>query len=327
MESHSPLGIYYGKDDVYVYRTCHTPLRAWTRIHESPVEFRDQTVFGARVRMAVEGDAFLPSFRDGDNRDVIATDSMKNFLLRHAALYEGPSLDGYLAFAGRCFLETYPHVRAVELYADEQVFRPVPVPGAEGFEDSTLVFLHSRNEWSTAELRMERHPDGSPFVVWHRSGLDGLHLIKIRGNSFVGYIRDEYTTLPEDSNRPLYVFLSARWTYVDPLSALSNQATGYILAEQIRDLAGAVFHALDTRSIQHLIHRICALALLRFPQLESITFQSQNRTWERIVETADGRGQVYTEPRPPFGFQGITMTRADLAEQWPHFEAEWETAT
>ncbi|WP_367305748.1 hypothetical protein [Alicyclobacillus acidocaldarius] len=128
MESRSPLGIYYGKDDVYVYRTCHAPLRAWTRIHESPVKFRDQTVFGARVRIAVEGDAFLPSFRDGDNSDVIATDSMKNFLLKHAALYEGPSLDGFLAFAGRRFLETYPHVRAVELYADEQVFRPVPVP-------------------------------------------------------------------------------------------------------------------------------------------------------------------------------------------------------
>ncbi|WP_338131253.1 hypothetical protein [Cohnella rhizosphaerae] len=33
------------------------------------------------------------------------------------------------------------------------------------------------------------------------------------GSSFYGFIRDEYTTLPEAKDRPLFIFLDILWTY------------------------------------------------------------------------------------------------------------------
>jgi urate oxidase/2-oxo-4-hydroxy-4-carboxy-5-ureidoimidazoline decarboxylase len=44
--------------------------------------------------------------------------------------------------------------------------------------------------------------------------------------------------------------------------------------------------------------------------------QSNNRTRETIVEPEEGKGGVFTELRPPYGFQG-SMSRADLAGETP----------
>ena len=84
-------------------------------------------------------------------------------------------------------------------------------------------------------------------------------------------------------------------------------------AEQIRDIAHTVFHEQHSPSIQNLIYRIGQRSLLRFPQLKEIRFESNNRTWETILEEVSvGEGKVFTEPRPPYGFQGFSMTKRDL---------------
>ena len=53
------------------------------------------------------GDNFLPAYTEGDNSAVVATDSMKNFILAKGLEYEGATLEGFLAELGRGFLETY----------------------------------------------------------------------------------------------------------------------------------------------------------------------------------------------------------------------------
>lgn len=54
---------------------------------------RANTVVGVDVTCEIGGDAFLPSFTDGDNTLVVATDSMKNFIQRHLASYEGTTAE------------------------------------------------------------------------------------------------------------------------------------------------------------------------------------------------------------------------------------------
>ncbi|TDH74674.1 uricase, partial [Acinetobacter baumannii] len=58
----------------------------------------------------------------------------------------------------------------------------------------------------------------------------------------------------------------------------------YVAAEQVRDLASTVFHELKTPSIQNLIYHIGCRILTRFPQLADVSFQSQNHTWDTVVE-------------------------------------------
>ncbi|TVY07290.1 urate oxidase [Paenibacillus cremeus] len=308
--------MYYGKGDVLVYRTFAAPLTAVAPIPESGFSGHDNVIFAMNVKIAVRGDAFLPSFTEGDNSMVVATDSMKNLILRHAADFTGSTIEGFLYHICGTFLHKYSQMSAIEISADRIPFEMLQVPdGAGGLTDSSLVYRRSHNDHASAALEVTRSDSDSGLcVLGHQCAVSDLQLIKVKGSAFAGFVRDEYTTLPETSDRPLFIWLNIRWSYLDPMDAIAPGERRYVAAEQIRDLAHSVFHELNSPSIQNLIYHIGLRILTRFPQLEEVRFESNNRTWETIVESIpDGEGRVYTEPRPPYGFQGFAVTRADLA--------------
>ncbi|MCC3372683.1 factor-independent urate hydroxylase [Cohnella sp. REN36] len=303
--------LYYGKGDVLVYRTHAKPLETLP-IPESPFAGNKNVIFAHNVKFAVSGESLLASFTEGENGKVVATDSMKNFLLRQAGSFEGSATEELLAFLSGRFLERYSHIDAIEISADRIPFQSALVPGPGGFYDSSLVFRRSHNECASAGLEISRGESG-PQIVSHWCGLSDLQLIKVSGSSFYGFIRDEYTTLPETRDRPLFIFLDILWKYEDVGDALKPEAGRYVAAEQIRDIAHNVFYEFATPSIQYLIWLIGQRILTRFPQLAEVRFESNNRTWETVVEPLDGQSSgVFTEPRPPYGFQGFSMTRGDL---------------
>jgi urate oxidase / 2-oxo-4-hydroxy-4-carboxy-5-ureidoimidazoline decarboxylase len=308
--------LYYGKADVFVYRTFAKPLTGIKPIPESSFTGHDNVIFALNVKFSVYGKAFLTSFTEGDNTFVVATDSMKNFILRQAAEFEGNTIEGFLAFISERFLEKYPHVTSIALTGDRLPFDPVEVPALTqgSFSESGLVYRRSHNEYTSASLEISRTKDGSSVVINSLlCRLMDLQLIKVSGSSFYGFIRDEYTTLPETFDRPLYIFLNIYWEYSNISDALSGDSAFYVPFEQVRDIAQTIFHENKTPSIQNLIYQIGLKVLTRFPQLSEVRFESNNRTWETIVETiTDSEGKVFTEPRPPFGFQGFSVTREDL---------------
>jgi urate oxidase/2-oxo-4-hydroxy-4-carboxy-5-ureidoimidazoline decarboxylase len=305
--------LYYGKGDVLTYRTYASPLLV-ERIEESQFEGNDNVIFAHNIKFSVSGESLLTSFTQGDNANVVATDSMKNFILRHSASYEGSTTEGLLSYVTELFMEKYPHLTAIEIEADRIPFGQVSVKGEQGYENSKLVYRPSHNDHAHARMEFVREGE-SVSLTSLQSGISDLQLIKVSGSSFYGFVRDEYTTLPDSYDRPLFIFLNISWKYGNPSDALGVNEGRYAAAEQIRDIAHHVFHEYATPSIQHLIYQIGLRILTRFPQLSEVFFESNNRTWETIVEPAGvGQAGVYTEPRPPYGFQGFTVTRGDLAE-------------
>ncbi|QYR19072.1 urate oxidase [Paenibacillus sp. sptzw28] len=304
--------LYYGKGDVFAYRTYAKPLSV-SAVPESSFAGDPNVIFAHNITFAVSSDSLLTSFTEGDNSNVVATDSMKNFILRHCADYEGSTTEGLIAFVSARFIEKYPHISAIEIGADRIPFESLNVAGESGFENSGLVYRRSHNEHAGAVMVLERVAHEGAQVVSLWSGLSDLQLIKVSGSSFYGFIRDEYTTLPDSYDRPLFIFLNIKWRYAEADDALKGESGSYVAAEQVRDIAHHVFHEYKTPSIQYLIVQIGRRILTRFPQLAEIRFESNNRTWETVVEpdAVTGAG-VFTEPRPPFGFQGFSMTREDL---------------
>ena len=53
------------------------------------------------VSVEVLGENFLAAYTEGDNREVVATDTMKNFILRESLAYEGDTLEGLIVHLGR----------------------------------------------------------------------------------------------------------------------------------------------------------------------------------------------------------------------------------
>lgn len=303
--------IHYGKAAVSTYRTYATPLRV-TPVPESPFTGRENIIMGAEIDVRVLGESFLAAYTEGDNRLVVATDTMKNFIHRESLAFDGPTLEGWLFFIGRRFLETYPHMERLEMSGREAPFLAARVPDGDsgGWRDSAVLFHRGHGDHGTAVVTLDRTGDGAIVATEVHSGRADLEMIKVSGSSFAQFARDAYTTLPERTDRPLYVHLDIGWRYADPMIAITPDAARYVASEQVADLAATVFDGFVSLSIQHLVHEIGQRALARWPQLTEISFEAQNRLWDLShTSDSDERVKVYTDPRPPFGRIGLVLRR------------------
>ncbi len=107
--------ISYGKLAVPFYRVYARPLSGLRPVPESSFTGRDNVLLAAQVDVEVFGENFLPAYTKGDNTHVVATDSMKNFVLRQALDYDGATLEGFLDVLGHRFLAMYADMEALRL--------------------------------------------------------------------------------------------------------------------------------------------------------------------------------------------------------------------
>lgn len=303
--------ISYGKLRVPFQRMGAAPLCGIVAVPESSFTGRQNVVFSCEVDVEVLGDNFMPAYTEGDNSSVVATDTMKNFVLSQALAYEGATLEGFLAFLGRGFLSTYEPMRALRLTARELPFEPVEVPDPNGsFRASDRLVRRGRGDRTEASLDFGRDGAGAPLLNGHWCARSGLELLKTTGSAFTRFARDEYTTLPERVDRPLYVRLDVRWRYADPGAAVGSDPASYVAPQQVRDVIGAVFHDFVSESIQHLVHAMAERLLLRFGQLAEVAFAAENRTHDPVGEwDPEGPDRVYSEPFPAQGLITLVLAR------------------
>ncbi len=302
--------ISYGKLRVPLYRVYARPLSGVAPIPESAFTGRGNVLLGVEVDLEVFGDAFLGAYTEGDNSRVVATDSMKNIILRQSLAYDGATIEGLLAHLGRVFLSAYEDMRSVRLSAREFPFAAVSVPAQDGYAESDRLFSRQYGDHAVATLTMERAADGGVTITDHRVGRVDMELLKVTGSAFTHFVRDANTTLPERVDRPLFAHMDLYWRYSDPTDLLDESHARYVPPEQMRDLAQAVFHEFVSESIQQLVHEMGTRMLTRFPQLAEVSFEAQNRTPDPAATSdADPKVKVYTAPFPAFGLIGLTMRR------------------
>lgn len=286
--------ITYGKAAVPVYRHGAAPLAGLPAIPESAVAGRSNALFAATVTVEVFGDNFLPAYTEGDNSMVVATDSMKNLILRESGSWSGSTLESLLRHLGGHLLAGYPQMESLRVEGEEIRFVPA------GHDDA--LFARAPGDHAVAGLRLERD-GGGVRVAALRAGRRGMALLKPTGSAFTAFVRDGYTTLPDRRDRPLYIALDVGWSYADPADALGADPSRYVDAEQVRDVCAAVFAGLVSESIQHLVHAMGRRLLERFPGLAEVTFDARNMTRDPVVEG------VYTDPFPAQGTITLAVRR------------------
>jgi urate oxidase len=313
MDRKFTCSISYGKMRIPLYRVYARPLVGIRPIPESRFAGRTNTLFALEVDVEVFGNNFLPAYTQGDNSNVVATDSMKNFVLRQALAFEGSTLEALLIFLGERFLATYAQMESLRITGRELPFSSINVPdGAEsGSKESAVLFSRSHNAFALATIDFARNESLQPVITSHRCGQLDMELFKVTGSAFTHFVQDEYTTLPERVDRPLFIHLDIYWTYAD-IAALSGPDLAlYAPAEQIRDLIHVVFDEFVSESIQHLVYEMGCRLLERFPQLASVTFDAQNRTRDLVVAAQDDeKAKVYTDPFTAFGNIKLTLNRS-----------------
>lgn len=273
MKSH----IQYGKHNVSFYRTH--PRRG---------------LLAGLVSLDVFGDNFLPAYTEGDNRDVVATDTMKNFVYAMALEYEGASHEGFTAFLGRRFIETYPQMQWLRIFLREIPFNL----------HSPKLLSPLDDDYGTVELDIGR--EGLRAL---RCGRRNLRLVKLTGSAFKDFARDAYTTLPEVADRPLFIYLDVHWRYRRIEDGVSD-GPGRIASESVRDAVVECFDEFVSMSIQHLVHEMAMRVMKAFPGMAEISFDAQNRLWDTSkVSPTDPTAKVFSDPKPAHGSIGLTLTR------------------
>jgi urate oxidase / 2-oxo-4-hydroxy-4-carboxy-5-ureidoimidazoline decarboxylase len=261
-----PIAKRYGKHAVSVYRT------------------EGDRLFACEVDLMVTGRSLESSYTEGDNSLVVATDSMKNFIHLVGLEFEGEALEDFLTQIAMRFLDRYAHIDAIEATGREVVFA------------SRGGALRQRLYDDHAAATVGLHRQGE-HMEW--SGRKGLHLMKQTGSSFADFVRDEFTTLPDARDRPLFVHLDADWINADRTARAPN--------EEVRDLLVETFADFESASIQHLVCEMGMRVLDRFPVIATIAFNAQNRLWDK-AQTGES-ATVYTDARPPYGVIELTLNR------------------
>jgi urate oxidase len=177
----------YGKAEVRVVKVTRDTAR-----HE---------IDDLDITSQLSGD-FAAAYLEGDNANVVPTDTQKNTIFAFARDGIG-SPEAFLLRLADHFTSSFECVTGGRWTAERYAWERIPAHGTE----HDHAFVRSGQEVRTAMVVADGH---DRHVI---AGIDGLRVLKTTGSGFEGYPRDRYTTLAETRERILATEVAARWRY------------------------------------------------------------------------------------------------------------------
>ena len=273
----------YGKNAVNLSRIIR---------HEGYHEFRQVS-----VSVALTGD-FDAAHTLGDNALILPTDTQKNTVYALAREHFTGPIEAFGLVLSQHFLARNPQVAQVRIELVEHLWQRMAFEGAA----HPHAFTGGGSEKRTAVVT--RTADGATVV----SGLKGLMLLKTTDSAFVGYPKDEFTVLPETSDRILATECEANWEYT------SAEVDFETLYHRIRQSLLRTFSEHKSLSVQHTLYAIGEKILLENEEVKEISLVMPNK--HHIPFNLEPFGQentneVFVATDAPFGYITGTVTREE----------------
>ncbi len=212
------------------------------------------------VKISFEGD-FTAVHTVGDNSHALPTDTMKNTV--YALASQTREIEEIEIF-GRRLANHF-------LTRNQPVTRVVIEIAEHGWTRMNLdekahphSFIKGSGETRTTKISATREE------TTIESGIEDLIVLKTTKSSFVGFVKDRYTTLPEATDRVLATSIKAVWRYAD-----AEKATCDVWRE-IRQTIIEIFAAHDSLSVQHTLYAMGEAVLEKFPAIAEIAFSLPN---------------------------------------------------
>ena len=138
----------------------------------------------------------------GDNSDIIATDSQKNTVYLLAKKHGVDNPEKFAILIAKHFLQTYSWVNRAEITVEALNWERVRDDHVHAF-----VAIPKYTRW--AQVVMKRNWT-APKVT---AGLKGLRLLKTTKSGFVNFVQDGYRSLPDTPDRVMSTVVDSYWTY------------------------------------------------------------------------------------------------------------------
>src|SRR5271157_5255485 len=180
----------YGKCDVRLTKVVRTGAT--------------HTLWELTVSISLTGD-FTRIYTDGDNSPCIPTDTMKNTVYVLAKKNDFQSPEEFGGILARHFIERFDHVESAEVSLVQRIWTRI----AAGGRPHDHSFSGAGSGRRTCVVAVNRR--GPPHVT---GGLAGLEVIKTTGSGFAGFLRDEYTTLVDTTDRIFATSIDATWAFL-----------------------------------------------------------------------------------------------------------------
>ncbi|KAJ8673955.1 hypothetical protein QAD02_005217 [Eretmocerus hayati] len=293
------LGAYgYGKSSVkllYVHR--ENALRHEIREYEIDVH----------LRLTTQRD-----YLEGDNRDIIATDSQKNtvYLLAKKHGVKSPEEFGILLCSH--FLYQYRHVEEVNINVEEYPWSRHQVDGRP--HNHAFVFTPTATRYcQVMQLRNE-----SPRI---RGGLKNLRVLKTTQSSFTDFIQDDYRTLPDANDRIFSTIVTASWDF-STASGVDFDRVWHMVKDCILEkFAGPPETGIYSPSVQNTLYLTEKSILSRVSQISSIEMKMPNKHYfdvdlskfSKLVSTENK--EVYLPVDKPSGIIYAQLNRKSITSR------------
>lgn len=277
----------YGKDNV---RVCKVDRDASTGV---------QTVTEMTVCCLLEGD-IETSYTEADNSVVVATDSIKNtiYITAHQNPVTPPEL--FASILGDHFIQKYSHIHVANVKVVTNRWSRIEIDG----KPHAHSFVKAGEETRNVEVRFSRK-DGIAI----NSAIVGLTVLKTTGSAFHGFVRDEYTTLPETWDRILSTDVDASWKWktFDNLKAVEASVPKFDGAyTKAREITLRLFALEESASVQATMYKMSEAILDAVPETETVSYALPNKHYFEI-------GKLVSTLR--FQFMMLThITRLELAQ-------------
>jgi urate oxidase len=212
------------------------------------------------VQTMLDGD-FGAAYTAGDNRTVVATDTIKNitYIVARENMTASAEMFGQ-ALAAR-FLARYPQVDQVKVKMQETRWTRAAIGGAPHPHSFTL----DGNGKPTAEVIATR--DATTVT----SGISGYTFMKSTASGWVDYVFDEYTTLPPTTDRIAATAMDAHWTWLSA-PADYDATNARLLAIMLEEFATTY-----SFGVQDSLYRMGEKVLAAIPEVATIRMACPNK--------------------------------------------------
>jgi urate oxidase len=245
------------------------------------------------VTILFEGE-LADSYVMGDNSNVLPTDTMKNTVYALARQNPIESIEEFGLILGKHFLDRLPHVDKVNISIEQTPWDRIGSHAA--------AFVQSSKEQRTTAVRITRENKSI------RCGLRNLQILKTSQSAFYGYLRDEYTTLPEARDRLLGTVVDADWS----VSPAQDAGEFNRLHSAVRTVLLDCFATHESLSVQHTLYAMGEAVLAHFAELADIHLVMPNKhclLFDLSRFGLDNPNQIFVPTDEPSGLIEARLTR------------------
>jgi len=247
------------------------------------------------IAIRFEGE-YDQSYTQGDNRDVLPTDTMKNTVYALAAKHSVEEPEAFGRVLAEHFLERNARLRRVRIDLTEQPWGRIVV----GAREHGQAFVRQGAESRSATVQ------GQGDQISIGAGVKDLVILKSSRSGFTGFLRDEYTTLPDVADRILATALTATWRY--RTADLDFNLTW----RAVRNTMLETFAEHNSQSVQHTLHAMGQAVLANVDAVTAVRLVMPNKH-HLPVDLArlglDNRNEIFVPTDEPYGLIEASLIR------------------